>query len=202
MVHKTVILESIEDEQVEKMVSYMDENLQKKLVESLAAVANLDFQIIDEPMPEEFESLVWIQTTGDKLFYRCKIYYNDDVALKLYESARDISGPKETLAISYLKEMGNVGAGTIKKVFDSESNLLSQMSIPLALKKKMEFKFAQTYVFHHSQSFSLSSESYKLYIKHELEILDRPTAKTFYDFVLAKEANGEEESGGDDIELF
>ncbi|MFK7827567.1 MAG: hypothetical protein AB8G05_25705 [Oligoflexales bacterium] len=202
MVHKTVILESISEERVEKMITYMDVNLQAKLVDSLAAVANLEFDIIEEPMPNEFESLVWIQTTGEKLFYRCKIYYNPEVAVSLYENARNVSSPKPSLAISYLKEMGNVGAGTIKKVLESESNLLSQMSIPLAFNKNMEFKFAQTYVFHHSQSFSLASKNYKLYIKHELEILDLPTTNAFYDFILAKEDSPEEDSDADDIELF
>ena len=202
MVHKTVVLDSIKENQIEKIVAYMNVNLQEKLVESIEAVAKFDFEMIDEPMSDEFESLVWIQTTGEKLFYRCKIYYTREVAFKLYENARKISNPKDSLVISYLKEMGNVGAGAIKKVLESGHNLLSQLSIPLALSRKMEFEFAHTYVMHHSQAFSLVSKTNKLYIKHELEVLDLPTANALYDFIVDRESQVEEDSDGDDVELF
>ncbi|NRA46039.1 MAG: hypothetical protein HRU09_13895 [Oligoflexales bacterium] len=98
--------------------------------------------------------------------------------------------------------MDNVGAGAIKKVLEAGNGLLSQLSIPLALKRKMEFQFAHTYVMHHSQAFTLVSNDYKLYVKHELEVLDLPTAHELYNFILAKEEGGEDESDEDDVELF
>ncbi|NRA46038.1 MAG: hypothetical protein HRU09_13890 [Oligoflexales bacterium] len=102
MVHKTVVLDAIDDTEVEKIKAYMNVSLQSKLVEAIEAVANFELEMIDEPMSDEFESLVWIQTTGKKLFYRCKIYYTQDVAFRLYEHARNVPNPNESLVISYL----------------------------------------------------------------------------------------------------